>query len=67
MAAEYFVDNSSILNLSDATLTGNNHSGAGSGGAIHVHGTAHLTDVCYPETRQTMGVPLATTGQSADR
>jgi hypothetical protein len=40
-----FVDNSSILNLFDATLTGNNHSGVGSGGAIHVHGTANLDRV----------------------
>ncbi len=43
-----FVNNSSILNLSDATLTGNNNNGsgnAGSGGAIHVHGTANLNRV----------------------
>ncbi len=43
-----FVDNTSTLNLSDATLTGNNNSGAGvagSGGAIHVHGTANLDGV----------------------
>ncbi|MDT3778351.1 DUF4347 domain-containing protein [Nitrospira sp. MA-1] len=43
-----FVDNTSILNLSDATLSGNNNSGtgnAGSGGAIHVHGTANLNRV----------------------
>ena len=43
-----FVDNSSILNLSDAALIGNTNSGtgnAGSGGAIHVHGTANLNRV----------------------
>ncbi|MCP4029035.1 MAG: hypothetical protein GY736_22345, partial [Sphingomonas sp.] len=40
-----FVDTNSTLYLADAFLTGNNHSGAGSGGAIHVHGTAHLDRV----------------------
>ena len=43
-----FVEHSSILNLSDAMLTGNTNSGtgnAGSGGAIHVHGTANLDRV----------------------
>ncbi len=36
------VDDSSTLNLAGITLTGNNQSGTGSGGAIHVRGTANL-------------------------
>jgi hypothetical protein len=42
--AGVFVDNSSILNLSDAILTNNNGTG-GDGGAFHVHGTLNLNRV----------------------
>ncbi len=42
--AGIFVDNSSILNLSDARLTNNNGTG-GDGGAFHVHGTLNLNRV----------------------
>ena len=53
-----FVNNTSTLNLSDATLTGNNNSGsgnAGSGGAIHVHGTANLNRVLLSGNTATSG------------
>ncbi|MEO8325262.1 MAG: DUF4347 domain-containing protein, partial [Nitrospirota bacterium] len=42
--AGVFVDNSSILNLSDAILTNNNGT-SGDGGAFHVHGTLNLNRV----------------------
>nr|MBA3964781.1 DUF4347 domain-containing protein [Nitrospirales bacterium] len=42
--AGVFVNNSSILNLSDAVLTNNDGTG-GDGGAFHVHGTLNLNRV----------------------
>ena len=50
-----FVGNFTTLNLSDAALTGNRHSGSGSGGAIHVHGTANLDRVLMSGNNADLG------------
>jgi predicted outer membrane repeat protein len=45
-----WIDNSSVLNISDAILTGNDGdagSGGGEGGAVHVHGTLNANRVLF--------------------
>lgn len=49
-AGGIFIDNDSTLNLSDAALKnndGNNGTGGGAGGAIHVHGTLNAERVLF--------------------
>jgi hypothetical protein len=55
--AGVFVDNSSILNLSDAILTNNDGTG-GDGGAFHVHGTLNLNRVLIDNNQANKGAGI---------
>ncbi|WNM57809.1 DUF4347 domain-containing protein [Candidatus Nitrospira allomarina] len=55
--AGVYVNNSSILNLSDAILTNNNGTG-GDGGAFHVHGTLNLNRVLIDNNQANKGAGI---------